>query len=107
MYCVFCEIVARRSPATIRYEDDDVLVFDNILRWLPVMLLVVPKEHLTQAKLWTDPLVSRVVNVGTRMGAEHCPNGFRLLANFGRDAIQSQDHGHLHVLGGTNLGQYA
>ena len=107
MDCMFCEIVARRSPATIRYEDDDVLVFDNILRWLPVMLLVVPKEHVTQVDLWTGATISKVVNVGTRMGAQYCPNGFRLLANFGPDALQTQAHGHLHVLGGTDLGPYA
>ena len=31
---------------------------------------------------------------------------FRLLTNFGYDAMQSQEHGHLHILGGTFLGHY-
>jgi diadenosine tetraphosphate (Ap4A) HIT family hydrolase len=35
-----------------------------------------------------------------------CPGGFRLLTNFGYDAMQSQEHGHLHILGGTFLGHY-
>jgi len=35
------------------------------------------------------------------------PNGFRILSNFGRDGLQSQSHGHLHVIGGTHLGEYA
>ncbi|KKL49721.1 hypothetical protein LCGC14_2312660, partial [marine sediment metagenome] len=26
-YCTFCEIVARREPAEILYEDDEVMVF--------------------------------------------------------------------------------
>ena len=38
---------------------------------------------------------------------EHCPNGFRLLSNFGYEAMQSQEHAHVHVIGGTFLGEYA
>ncbi|MBI2873399.1 MAG: HIT domain-containing protein [Chloroflexi bacterium] len=106
-YCVFCEIVARREPAKVRYEDDHVLVFDNILHWFPLMLLVVPKPHLKQAELWSDPTWSaRVCQVGTQVGAQLSPGGFRFVANFGWNAIQTQDHGHLHVLGGTHLGHY-
>ena len=41
------------------------------------------------------------------MGQEHCPAGFRLLSNFGHDAMQSQEHGHIHILGGVFLGEYA
>ena len=105
--CTFCDIVTRRGPATIRYEDEQVVVFDNLLKWVPVMLLVIPKRHMTQAELWTDSMIAPVVEVGAKMGAQYCPGGFRLLANFGRDAMQSQEHGHLHVIGGTHLGPYA
>lgn len=105
--CIFCNIVAHRSPATIRYEDDDVIAFDNLLQWVPVMLLVVPKQHLSQSELWTSPIVAHIAAVGAQLGASHCPGGFRLLSNFGRDAMQSQEHGHLHVIGGIHLGPYA
>ena len=43
-YCVFCEIVARREPADILYQDEHVVVFRNRLNWVPVMLLVVPRS---------------------------------------------------------------
>lgn len=104
--CVFCEIVARRSPATIRYEDDEVIVIDNYLRWVPVMLLVMPKKHMTQEEMWRT-CMAKVGNVAIDMGRKFCPGGFRLLSNLGRDAMQSQEHGHLHVLGGTYMGPYA
>lgn len=104
MYCTFCEIVAGREPATIRYEDDEVLVFDNLLRWVPVMLVVVPKRHVSQEELWRD--IGRVGQVAVAMGNKYCPRGFRLLSNFGEDGMQSQPHGHIHVLGGTHLGIY-
>ena len=105
-WCVFCRIVARREPADILYEDDEVIVFRNLLRWVPVMLLALPKEHLTQDELW-GTMLGKIGPIAARIGAEHCPSGFRLLSNFGFDAMQSQEHGHVHIIGGTYLGHYA
>ena len=105
--CVFCDIVAHKEPANIRYDDDEFIAFDNVLQWAPVMLLVMPKFHVTQEELWADGLVGRVGRIAVAMGEKFCPKGFRLLSNFGADALQSQEHGHVHVLGGTYLGPYA
>jgi histidine triad (HIT) family protein len=104
-YCIFCEIVAGREPADVLYRDDDVIVFRNVLRWVPVMLLAVPTRHLRQHELWRD--MAKVAAVAVEMGERHCPSGFRLLSNFGFDALQSQEHAHVHVIGGTYLGHYA
>jgi histidine triad (HIT) family protein len=99
--CTFCRIVAGTEPATVVYEDDEVLVFRNRLRWLPTMLLVVPKQHRTQEELWRD--LGAVGRVAVQMGTLHCPHGFRLVSNFGWDALQSQPHAHVHVLGGAAM----
>ncbi len=104
MYCTFCSIVAGEEPATIRYQDEDVIVIDNILGWAPVMLLVMPKRHMSQSDMWRT--LGRIGFVAVEMGSKYCPRGFRVLSNFGGDAMQSQDHGHVHVLGGTYLGPY-
>jgi histidine triad (HIT) family protein len=104
-YCTFCRIVAHEEPAEILFEDEQVMCFRNRLRWVPVMLLVIPKEHRSQEELWQR--LGRVGEVAIEMGRQHCPNGFRLLSNVGHDAMQSQHHGHVHVLGGTFLGEYA
>jgi len=78
-YCTFCEIVAGKEPAEVLYEDDEVIVFRNRLRWVPVMLLAIPKKHMSQAELWRD--MGSVGEIAVRMGQEHCPRGFRLLSN--------------------------
>jgi histidine triad (HIT) family protein len=106
-YCVFCEIIARREPATILYEDDNVIVFRNRLNWVPVMLLAVPKQHMEQSELWTSEVITKVAKAAAEQGAAHCAGGFRLLSNFGYDAMQSQPHAHVHIVGGTFLGEYA
>ena len=104
--CEFCRIIANGIPARVAYQDDDVIVIHNKLRWVPVMLLVIPKKHVSQEQMWRDPVIARVADVAVQMGKTHCPGGFRLLSNFGHEAMQSQAHGHLHVLGGTHMGRY-
>ncbi len=105
--CVFCEIVAEQSPARVRYLDEDIIVIVNKLTWVPLMLLVMPKEHLSQLEMWSSGLMARLGSVAAEMGCLHAPNGFRILSNFGHDGMQSQSHGHLHVIGGMHLGPYA
>ncbi len=104
-HCTFCRIARREEPAEILFEDDEVLVFRNRLRWVPVMLLVIPKDHRSQEELWRS--IGHVAEVAVQVGEEHCPAGFRMLSNVGHDAMQSQPHGHIHVIGGTFLGEYA
>ncbi len=104
--CVFCQIAADKSPAKVRYEDDEIIVIDNLLDWAPVMLLVMPKAHMTQGELWSNGSIARVGQVAIQMGAQFCPGGYRLLSNLGHDGMQSQEHGHLHVIGGRFLGRY-
>ena len=105
--CTFCRIVAGTLPSQKVYEDDLFLAFQNRLDWFPVMLLIVPKEHMTQQELWgSGALLARLGRLAVELGAERCPGGFRVLSNFGPDARQTQHHGHLHVIGGAHLGLY-
>ena len=104
-YCVFCEIAAKREPADIVFESDNVVVFRNRLRWVPVMLLAMPKRHMTQAELWRD--MGEVGAAAVEAAEQYCPGGYRLLSNQGYDGMQSQDHAHVHILGGQFLGEYA
>ncbi len=105
--CVFCQIVADQSPASVRYLDEEIIVIVNRLTWVPLMLLVMPKEHMSQLEMWSSGLMARLGSVAAEMGCMHAPHGFRILSNFGHDGMQSQTHGHLHVIGGTHLGPYA
>ena len=105
--CVFCEIVAGREPARIRYLDNDLIAIVNRLTWVPVMLLVMPRQHMSQLEMWSDEIMDRLGDVAATLGCMYCPNGFRILSNFGHDGLQSQSHGHVHVIGGQFLGHYA
>ncbi|PKB72643.1 MAG: hypothetical protein BZY75_06060 [SAR202 cluster bacterium Io17-Chloro-G7] len=105
--CIFCQIIAGESPARVRYLDEEIIVFVNRLTWVPLMLLVMPKEHVSQSEMWGSGLMNRLGEVAVDLGWSLAPSGFRILSNFGRDGMQSQSHGHIHVIGGIPLGEYA
>lgn len=104
--CDFCDIIAGRLPRQVRYEDDDLMVFVNRLTWAPLMLLVVPKAHMSQQEFWRSEVFARAATLAVELGDQECPGGYRVVSNIGRDALQTQGHGHLHVVGGTSLGLY-
>ena len=104
--CDFCGIISGRMDRSIRYQNDELLVFKNALTWVPVMFLVVPKTHMTQTEFWRSPLFAKASTLAVDIAEEDSPEGFRFVSNFGEQAAQTQLHGHLHVLGGGELGLY-
>ena len=98
--CVFCDIVARRAPAHLLYEDDDTLAF---LAMYPVTrghLLVIPKRHgarLTDLP-WEDQMaLVRTLNVLCRR-AERLSPDYNLSLNAGANAGQVVFHVHFHII---------
>ncbi len=101
--CVFCMIAAGKMPAKVVYEDDDIIAFDDIMPQSPVHTLVVPREHYASLNdgIPADLLgkvFSVVAKVAEIKGVDK--TGYRAIVNNGKDASQSVDHVHVHVLGG-------
>ena len=106
-YCTFCAIVARRLPSRNVHEEKGILVFRNQLDWFPTQLLIIPAAHMTQRELWeSGDLMGRMGKLAVRLGEELCPDGYRIISNFGQDALQTQFHAHIHLVGGAELGLY-
>jgi histidine triad (HIT) family protein len=103
--CPFCEIVARRSPATIEYEDAEILAFHDIYPKAPVHILVVPKRHVESVMALGPedaPLVGRLVLAAKRIGEARglAERGYRLAIHCGPEGGQVVYHLHLHFLAG-------
>jgi Diadenosine tetraphosphate (Ap4A) hydrolase and other HIT family hydrolases len=43
--CIFCKIINKEIPASIVYEDERMIAFDDINPQAPVHVLLIPKEH--------------------------------------------------------------
>jgi histidine triad (HIT) family protein len=103
--CLFCEIVAGRSPATIEYEDAELLAFRDIYPKAPVHLLIVPKRHVESVMALEPgdaPLVGRMVLAAKRIGETRglAERGYRLAFHCGPEGGQVVYHLHLHFLAG-------
>jgi histidine triad (HIT) family protein len=68
MSCVFCEIVAGRSPASIVYQDDIVMAFMTIRPTAPGECLVIPKAHVDHFTDVDDDTAQRIMVVAQRIG---------------------------------------
>lgn len=106
--CIFCKIAHGEIPSDLLYEDDSVVAFEDLNPQAPVHVLVVPKAHYANLLEDVDPqtLVSMreaVASVAKRFDLGE--RGFRCIVNTGADAGQTVMHLHLHVLGGTPLGE--
>jgi histidine triad (HIT) family protein len=103
--CLFCRIVAGKIPATVVYEDDDVMAINDVFPRAPFHVLVVPRRHIAKlADLDDEPLGGRLLQA-VRMVARQGGVGdnYRLVVNNGDHAGQSVWHLHLHVLGGREF----
>ncbi len=107
--CIFCAITNKQSPATIEYEDDEIMAFRDTNPKARIHLLIVPKKHIpavTKLQEKDAPLVGKMILVAKKMAEKHqiSEEGFRLCLNVGKGGGQIVDHLHLHLMGGQKIG---
>jgi histidine triad (HIT) family protein len=101
--CVFCRIAAHTAPATIRFEDADLVAFDAEPRATPLHVLVVPRQHIRSVADLTDvDLAGRLVLAAARIAADADAKSFRLATNSGAP-LQDVFHLHWHVMAGAEM----
>jgi histidine triad (HIT) family protein len=105
--CIFCKIIEKKIPADIVFEDDKIIVFNDIEPQAPVHLLIVPKKHYESVLSVPagDDIISHIHMVANRMALKFniADSGFRLVNNCGEDGDQTVPHIHYHLLGGRYL----
>jgi histidine triad (HIT) family protein len=106
--CLFCRIAARDIPASVVYEDDQLLGFKDINPGAPTHVLVIPKRHiatLNDLQPEDDALVGAMARAAATIAGQLgiAEAGYRTVFNTNRDAGQTVFHLHLHVLGGRPL----
>lgn len=106
--CIFCKIINKEVAASIIYEDNNVIVFKDIYPKTFIHLLIVPKKHIPSVnylELEDKEIIGQLVLVGQKLAKEKgiAESGFRLIFNTGKDAGQTVEHLHLHLLGGEKL----
>ena len=100
--CVFCQLIEKKLPSKMEYEDDDLAVFWDINRQAPTHLLIVPKKHIPKFSDFKDDdayLMCKMMTVAKDVAEKLnlTEKGFRLVINEGRDSGQSIFHMHMHL----------
>lgn len=93
------------KPAVIRYEDDEMLAFDNIRPISPVHVLIIPKKEIISIADMSETdsgIVGRML-YRARLLAEElgvAESGYKVNFNVREGGGQSIPYLHLHLMGG-------
>ncbi len=107
---IFAKILRGEIPCETIYEDEFAIAFDDINPQSPVHVLVLPKGEYVSMDDFTANASDAEIGgffravgaVARQLGA--VANGYRILANHGRDAHQEVPHFHIHIFAGRDLG---
>lgn len=108
MRCIFCEIVEKKLPAKIIYEDEFAIAFEDVNPQAPVHTLVIPKKHIsTNLDIGEEDksLVGHLFLIANVIAKDKniAERGFRLVMNCNPESGQTVFHIHLHILGGRYM----
>jgi histidine triad (HIT) family protein len=106
--CLFCQIISREIPATILYEDERIVVIQDINPRAPFHVLILPRKHIATLNELTpadDGLIGEMMRRAANLAREggFDEHGYRTVFNCNRDAGQTVFHIHLHLLGGRSF----
>lgn len=103
--CVFCRILSG-SIGTKLYEDEDFFIIRDINPKARLHYLAITREHAPLISGYTgvDALGRILKKISAMTDTLGLYGGYRLIINQGKDAEQSVQHLHIHILGGEPLG---
>ena len=104
---IFTKIINREIPATIVYEDDLCLAFNDINPQAPSHVIVIPKKEIASVDEVCEEdaaLIGHLFVVMRKIAAElGLGDGYRVVTNCGPAAGQEVMHIHFHLVGGRKF----
>ena len=99
---MFCQIVARKLPAYIVYEDDDYIAFLDSSPFNEGHTLVSPKKHGETVWDMSSTEIGGLFMIAARVSKAIIEatnmDGFRFVQNNGEAANQVVGHVHVHII---------
>lgn len=100
--CIFCKIIKRKIPASIIYEDEDVISFLDIF---PVNIghsLVIPKKHFENIFETPEDILGKMMiaskKIAKAIKEQLKTKGTNIVINNEKAAGQLVFHVHIHVI---------
>ncbi len=108
MNCLFCNIANKQLPASIVYEDDEIIAFHDITPQAPTHIVIIPRQHIAtlndlnaQTVALAGRLLLRVPLIAKEQGVSE--TGYRTVINCNASGGQTVFHLHVHLLAGRLL----
>ncbi len=102
MDCIFCDIVAHKSPAWIIYQDSDITAFFDYFPASKGHLLIVPNIHNSDIYDVPDTTLQKIASLSKKIALfykEHLDiPALNILQNNGQAAGQVVFHYHMHLI---------
>ncbi len=100
--CIFCQIVDKKIPSQILFENDTSLAFLDIFPISNGHTIVIPKNHYNNLEdIPVDELtdVFKIVkNISSKIYEKLKIDGYNILQNNFKAAGQIIDHFHVHII---------
>jgi histidine triad (HIT) family protein len=106
--CIFCKIINKEIQASIVFEDEKMIAFNDINPQAPVHILLIPREHfssLNEVPEEKKDILSHLLLKARQIAQkkEIAEKGYRIVLNTARDSGQEVLHIHFHLLGGRRM----
>ncbi len=101
--CIFCKIIKEKSNEDVVYEDDDLVVLNDINPIAPVHLLIIPKKHIEgiqTVEKEDERVLGKMLLIARKMAEKKKLQGYKLFFNCGKLGGQEIFHLHLHLISG-------
>jgi len=100
--CIFCRIVSKEAPASIVYEDEEILAFMDTRPMTVGHALIIPKKHYENIFDVPEELIAKVHKIARRIALAvreaTKADGISIIQQNGRAAGQEVFHLHVHVI---------
>lgn len=105
--CIFCKIINGEIPSKKLYEDELMMIIEDISPKAKKHYLAIPKKHYKLFSEMTEAdaadLGKCIHTIGELAVSLGLTGGYRFVVNQGDDAGQTVFHLHIHLLGGQKL----
>ena len=106
--CIFCKIINKEIPASMVFEDEKMIAFNDINPQAPVHILLIPREHFSSLNEIPEEkknILSHLLLKARQIAQEKeiAEKGYRIVLNTARDSGQEVFHIHFHLLGGKRM----
>jgi histidine triad (HIT) family protein len=100
--CVFCNIIVKKIPSKILYENNDTIAFLDIFPMSQGHTIVIPKKHYTNLETIPIKELCEVVETTKKISNLIYKNlnidGYNIIQNNHKAAGQIINHFHIHII---------